>query len=107
MRPGVSGYTKPTGEPSMGGWDVSTSASWLIFLRGSHGTMPVDPVNVITDTTGIASGDNRLYAYYCYDAGHASAFPDSAAVVLRYRIDTGSNQVDKFPVSSCLTTIPS
>jgi prepilin-type N-terminal cleavage/methylation domain-containing protein len=107
VRPNVTGYTKPTGEPSMGGWDVSTSAVWLTFLRGSNGTMPVDPVNVITDTTGIANGDNRVYAYYCYNAGDANAFPDSAAVVLRYRTDTGASQVDKFRVTSCLTTIPS
>lgn len=106
VRPGVSGYTKPVGEPGMAGWDVSTSASWLAFLRSSHGNMPVDPVNIVPDTTGITAGDNRLYAYYCYDAGHVSAFPDSAAVIFRYRMDDGASQVDKFRVSSCLTTVP-
>lgn len=107
VRPGVSGYAKPSGEPSMAGWDVSTSASWLIFLRSSNGNMPVDPVNVLDDTTSINASTNRLYAYYCYNAGHASAYPDSAGVVIWRRTDSGGTMSESFRVSSCLTTIPS
>lgn len=106
VRPGVTGYTKPVGEPTYGGWDVSTSASWLVFLRGSNGNLPVDPVNTNSDTTHPAGGSNRQYYYYCYDAGHASAFPDSAGVRLNYRLDNGTVVTGSFRVSSCLTSIP-
>ena len=106
VRPGVSGYTKPVGEPGMAGWDVSTSANWLIFLRSTNGNMPVDPVNAVPDTSSINAATNRLYAYYCYDAGHASATPDSAGVVLWRRTDSGGTISESFKVSSCLTTIP-
>ena len=105
VRPGVTGYTKPGDEPSMGGWDVSSSASWLIFLRNTNGLMPVDPINDASDPSSAVAGANRLYAYYCYDAG-ASAFPDSAAIVLRYRKDNGNYIAEKIAVTSCLTTIP-
>lgn len=107
VRPAVTGYTKPVGEPGMGGWDVSSSASWLAFLRNSNGNIPVDPVNESSNTTGPTSGDNRLYYYYCYDMGHASAYSDSAAVHLNYRLDSGATKLDKFRVNSCLTAIPS
>lgn len=107
VRPGVSGYTKPVGEPTYSGWDVSTSANWLMFLRSNHGKMPVDPVNINPDTSSPAGGDNRLYYYYCYDAGNASAFADSAAVRLNYRLDSGTVKGDVFRVTSCLTAIPS
>lgn len=107
VRPGVSGYTKPAGEPGMGGWDVSTSASWLIFLRSNHGTMPVDPVNIAPNTSNVIGNDNRLYAYYCYDAGHSEAFADSATVRLLYRTDNGQYRREMFRVTSCLTSIPS
>ena len=107
MRPGVTGYSKPVGEPGMGGWDVSSSASWLAFLRSSIGAVPVDPVNESSNATGPTSGDNRLYFYYCYDAGHASAYTDSAAVHLNYRLDSGATKHDKFRVGTCHTTIPS
>lgn len=107
VRPGVSGYTKPTGEPPLGGWDVSSSASWLVFLRSDHGNMPVDPANIILpDTTSPTADGNRVYAYFCYDAGHVSGLPDSAAVVLRYNSDSGARVTDRFPVTSCLTSIP-
>lgn len=107
VRPNVPGYSKPTGEPGYGGWDVSTSASWLAFLRDSHGNMPVDPVNTNPNTTSPNSGDNRIYSYYCYNAGHSSAYDDSAAVRLSYRMDSGTTKTEVFRVNSCLTTIPS
>lgn len=107
VRPAVAGYTKPVGEPGMGGWDVSSSASWLAFLRTTNVNIPVDPVNESSSSAGPASGDNRLYYYYCYDMGHGSAYADSAAVHLNYRLDSGASKLDKFRVNSCLTVIPS
>lgn len=106
VRPGVTGYTKPSGEPTYGGWDVSTSASWLVFLRSGNGTLPVDPVNVNPSTSNPYSAGNRLYAYFCYTAGSPNAFPDSAAVWLGYMRDNDVSVIDKFRVSSCLTIIP-
>ena len=108
VRPGVTGYTKPTGEPAYGGFDVSTGANWLIFLRSSHGNMPVDPQNINPDTTSPlgGTGENRLYSYYCYDPGHPTGLPDSHAAYLGYRKDGGTLTVERFPVTSCLTTIP-
>lgn len=105
VRPGVTGYTKPGGEAAHGGWDVSSSASWLSFLRAGNGKMPVDPVNSNSDGT-TPLGVNRLYSYFCYSAGDVSAFPDSAAVRLMYTKENGSVAVDVFRVSSCLTSIP-
>lgn len=105
VRPGVVGYTKPAGEAAHGGWDVSSSASWLVFLRIGNGSMPIDPVNSNSDGT-TPLGVNRLYSYYCYNAGDASAFPDSAAVRLMYTKESGAVVVDIVRVSSCLTTIP-
>ncbi len=106
VRPGVSGYTKPAGEPGFGGWDSSSSAAWLAFLRPGNGNMPVDPVNTWDSASTPFTADSRLYNYYCYNAGHGSAYPDSAAVQLRYRRDNGAQVVEKFAVTSCLTSIP-
>lgn len=106
VRPNVPGYTKPTGEPSYSGWDVSTSANWLVFLRNGNGMMPVDPVNTNPDAVSPNGGDNRLYYYYCYNAGSSSAYPDSAGVRLNYRLESGAVRTEAFRVSSCLTSIP-
>ena len=106
VRPGVTGYTKPSGEAAHGGWDVSSSASWLVFLRAGNGNMPIDPVNSNSDGT-TPLGVNRLYSYYCYNAGDPSAFPDSAAIRLMYTKESGATVVDVIRVSSCLITIPS
>jgi prepilin-type N-terminal cleavage/methylation domain-containing protein len=108
VRPGATGYTKPSGENAYGGFDVSTSAVWLIFLRGDNGRMPVDPVNAIpsSSTTDPFAGDNRQYIYFCYDAGNASGLPGSSAAVVMYRKDSGAQVVEKVPVTTCLTAIP-
>ncbi len=107
VRPNVPGYSKPSDEPIFAGWDVSTSASWLLFLRSSRGNMPVDPINQTPNTASITNTANRIYYYYCYPAGNANAYPDSAAVRLGYHLDSGANILDVFPVSACLTSIPS
>ena len=105
--PGVAGYQKPVGEPSYGGFDVSTGVNWLIFLRGSGGMMPVDPVNANFDVVQLNNVNNKLYAYYCYSAGVGNAFPDSATGYLRYYNESGTLMVERFRVTSCLAAIPS
>lgn len=106
VRPGAAGYTKPSGEPTYSGWDVSTSASWLAFLRSNNGSMPVDPINANPNTTSPSSGDNRLYYYFCYHAGEGLAYSDSATVSLNYRNDAGTVIGDRIRVTACLTAIP-
>ena len=104
VRPQVTGYTNP----GWNGWDTSTGAQWLIFLRNNHGAMPVDPVNVnpSSGTNPHGGSDSRAYIYYCYNAGHTSGYPDTAGVILSYRKDDGTIVHTKFPVTSCLLTIP-
>ena len=108
VRPGVSGYTKPASEPGMAGWDVSTSASWLAFMRSSEGDMPVDPANVLPNTGTITGvGGNKIYSYYCYPAGHGSAYLYSPAAQLRYNTEAGVHVTEKFEITACLNQIPS
>lgn len=83
-----------------GGWNLSSSASWLSFLNPRYGKMPIDPINTgITDPGG---GNGGLsYYYYCYNAGSGPA-PATANVRLGYRKEV-SNQDTwiSIPVDSC------
>lgn len=101
--PAYTGYAPGA---DYGGWDVSAESNWLLFLRASHGSMPVDPTNTNPiKTNNIATG-NQLYSYYCYPAGGTNAYPDQAAVTLYYVLNSGGYKKEKFPVTSCLASIP-
>ncbi|OYX41224.1 hypothetical protein B7Y94_05410 [Candidatus Saccharibacteria bacterium 32-49-12] len=102
--PRVSTYNGGSG---FGGWDVSTHSTWLSFLRGGNGNMPVDPLNSTVSTIDPNVAGNYVYRYFCYDAGSWSSFPDSANVVIGYR--SASNiytTFARFRVDSCLTAVP-
>lgn len=101
--PNVSTYSTGTG---FGGWDVSAHTSWLSFLRPTNGNMPVDPQNIVASTVDAGSVGNYLYRYYCYPAGSANAYPDTAAVSIGYRQSTNAWMSTKFPVDSCLASLP-
>lgn len=98
--PRVSSYNTGSG---FGGWDVSTHSSWLSFLANEMGgSVPVDPKNIVVSTVDPSSVGNFVYRYFCYNAGHASAYPDSAAAVIGYRDTSNQYRTIKFRVVQCL-----
>lgn len=84
-----------------GGWNLSSSATWLSFLGTTYGRIPVDPVNTGT-TDPMLSGAGLAYFYYCYAAGQGP-LPATANVRLGYRSEaTNTNVYTNFSVEKCL-----
>lgn len=88
-----------------GGWDKSTDAEWLTFLRAGFGNMPVDPVNRL----GSGNGDparsamgHQVYFYYCYNVGEHATTWTSPTVRLGYHKTNGDRVYVDFSVTSCL-----
>lgn len=91
--------TSTYGGSGPGGWNISSSASWLTFLEPDYGKMPKDPVN-----TGITAPNlgGLAYFYYCYPAG-SGYLPATANVEIGYRSETGNQYVKQdFAVDQCL-----
>lgn len=86
-----------------GGWDKSTDADWLAFLRTEHGNMPVDPVNEMAAGSNDpnASTEHRVYHYYCYPVGSGS-LPATPSVRIGYHKENGTRVRENFPVTACL-----
>jgi prepilin-type N-terminal cleavage/methylation domain-containing protein len=83
-----------------GGWNLSSSASWLTFLGSTYGRLPVDPIN--TGTTDPLGTAGLAYFYYCYNAG-GGPLPATANVRLGYHSEaTNQNVYTDFPVDKCL-----
>lgn len=83
-----------------GGWNISSSATWLSFLGTTYGTVPADPVNTGLADPGISG--NLAYYYYCYAAG-SGPLPATPNVRLGYRSEATNLRVDtNFAVESCL-----
>ncbi len=92
--------TSTYGGVGPGGWNISSSASWLSFLGTTYGKVPVDPVN--TGTTDPGAGGGLSYFYYCYDAG-SGMLPATANVVLGYKSEvTNASVRTNFSVERCL-----
>lgn len=93
--------TSSYGGSGPGGWNISSSASWLSFLGTTYGTVPVDPVNTgITDPGGASAG--LAYFYYCYDAG-SGMLPATANVSMGYKSEvTNTTKKTNFSVERCL-----
>ena len=85
-----------------GGWNISSSSTWLAFLGTTYGKIPVDPVN--TGTTDPMLPDAGLaYFYYCYPAGQGP-MPATANVRLGYRSEVSGQSVStNFAVERCLS----
>ncbi|MFZ2836490.1 MAG: hypothetical protein WAZ21_04165 [Candidatus Saccharimonadales bacterium] len=84
-----------------GGWNLSSSATWLAFLGTTYGKIPVDPINNGT-TDPMLAGFGSAYYYYCYPAGQGP-MPATANVRLGYRSDvTGQNVNTDISVEKCL-----
>ena len=82
------------------GWDASTDDRWLSFLRESHGSMPVDPVNTLTTNDPPADG-NTAYFYYCYAEPYNYDYPDGTAAIGYHKTD-GTKVLETFNVGACL-----
>jgi hypothetical protein len=82
-----------------GGWNLSSSASWLSFIGSKYGKIPVDPINTgVTDP----SLNGLAYFYYCYYAG-TGPMPATANVVVGYTSEASNSRVNTvFPVDNCL-----
>ncbi len=85
-----------------GGWDISSGANWLSFLRGSYGNMPVDPTNTGVGDPG--QGYELTYFYYCYNAGTgAYASLGQPYVGLGYYSEQShAEKIMIFTVNNCL-----
>lgn len=89
--------TTSYGGNGLGGWNYSTSSTWLSFLNSEYGKMPIDPINQGNHT---AAG-NYNYHYYCYAPG--SYGYTSPTVALGYWPETGASRKSiTFPVTSCI-----
>lgn len=96
-----TGSYYPGGYPAThSGWDSSTDAQWLSFLRQDYGKMPVDPVNTITSDNNPPGGGNLNYYYYCYTPpNNGYTVP---TVVIGYHNNSGAKIQDIFQVDACL-----
>lgn len=91
--------TASYGGSGPGGWNLSSSASWLSFLGSKYGKIPIDPVN-----TGMAdpSQHGLAYYYFCYNAGSGPT-PATANASLGYQSEVSNlNITFSIPVDSCL-----
>lgn len=96
-------YNPQTGVTGRGGWDSSTDADWLVFLRNDYGTMPVDPLNTLSDGVSPVASNSRAYFYYCYPNGTpAPVSPASPHVRMGYRKQDNTRIFIDFAVASCL-----
>ncbi|OYX38072.1 hypothetical protein B7Z00_02470 [Candidatus Saccharibacteria bacterium 32-50-10] len=93
--------TATYGGAGPGGWNISSSASWLSFLGTTYGKVPSDPVNTgITDPGGAGAG--LAYFYYCYDAG-SGMLPATANVSIGYKSEVANtSRRTNFSVERCL-----
>lgn len=83
-----------------GGWNLSSSSTWLSFLGTTYGTIPVDPVNTGT-TDPMLAGAGLAYFYYCYPAG-SGPLPATPNVRLGYRSErTNQNVYTDMSVERC------
>lgn len=85
---------------SYSGWDASTNPNWLAFLRPNHGTMPVDPVNTLTNNNDPTHAGNFVFFYYCYANGDGGYL--SPTVVVGYHKANSTIIIDKIGVQACL-----
>lgn len=92
--------TASYGGSGPGGWNLSSSSTWLSFLGSTYGKIPVDPIN--TGVTDPGQGGGLAYYYYCYNAG-AGPMPATPNVRLGYVSETPSqNYAISIPVGRCL-----
>lgn len=89
-----------------GGWDHSARPQWLSFLRAEHGNMPVDPDNLYTAGSDAGATGNRIYRYFCYNAGSTNGLPDTDSAYISYRNQSNVTIITRMPVDRCLTTLP-
>ena len=93
--------TSTYGGAGPGGWNISSSASWLSFLGTTYGKVPVDPVNTGTTDPG-GAGAGLAYFYYCYDAG-SGILPATANVSIGYKSEVANtSRRTNFSVERCL-----
>lgn len=95
---GVGAYTTIT----YGGWDASSSSSWLAFLRTEFGNSaaPVDPINTLDVANNPPATTNRLYFYYCYAQG-TGGYPAITSDYVRvgYTRDNGTTVAENLPTT--------
>ena len=84
-----------------GGWDTSISPNWLAFLRPTIGSVPIDPQNTLASSTNPTLTTNRVYFYYCYNAG-SGPLPATANVRMGYTTGGGQAIDKRFAVTQCL-----
>jgi general secretion pathway protein G len=93
--------TASYGGSGPGGWNLSSSASWLSFLGSKYGKIPIDPVNTGTTDPGGGSG-GLAYYYFCYNTG-SGFMPATANVRLGYHTEVSNQNIAiSIPVDSCL-----
>ena len=93
--------TATYGGAGPGGWNISSSASWLSFLGTTYGKVPSDPVNTGTTDPG-GAGAGLAYFYYCYDAG-SGMLPATANVSIGYKSEVANtSRRTNFSVERCL-----
>lgn len=97
---GVPGYNSD-GNALHSGWDTSTDANWLFFLRADYGNMPIDPSNTLPVSGNPSQLGNRAYYYYCYGAGSGPS-PATANVRLGYHKSNGTQVNEDFAVTNCI-----
>ena len=71
-------YPAAVGSPGMGGWEISTSGTFLSNLVTSDtvSKVPVDPKNTRTSSSGVPNrSSDWMYFYYRYTAGDNGANP--------------------------------
>ena len=82
-----------------GGWNLSSSGTWLSFLSPILPKIPVDPVNSgITDP----SAGGLAYYCYCYNTG-SGPMPATPNVSLGYHSEVSNQNIAiGIPVERCL-----
>ncbi|AHB41927.1 hypothetical protein RAAC3_TM7C00001G0054 [Candidatus Saccharibacteria bacterium RAAC3_TM7_1] len=86
---------------SHGGWDVSTDANWLAFLKNEFGNVPLDPTNNLAYPANGPDPSNRVYFYYCYNQGSGS-LPATPNARIGYFKESGAGINEYFPITNCL-----
>ena len=89
-----------TGDSHHSGWNTSTDATWLAFLRPDFGNMPIDPENTIAISDNPAGSGSRTYFYYCYDPGDG-ALPASPNVRIGYHKSDNTLVTKDFVITAC------
>lgn len=92
--------TQSYGGNGPGGWNISSSATWLSFLGATYGKVPIDPIN--TGTADPNTSGNLAYYYYCYPAGQGP-LPATPNVRVGYRSEVSNTMISlTFAVDGCL-----